>query len=180
MSCPQSQEKLSSVRTCQFLKIIFMLLFSWSPISKSGWDVHWWKNLVASPFLNVHQNPLYCCWESVSLQAVLNYLLHANHQHVTHPETAAACIRSWKWELVLLISFVQESVLTESTIFGCNWVLWCWSWKACLSLSGWYWWNIQVAVDIFLKLFPMWCLHQVELDPDNRNLNQKILSPSLD
>lgn len=114
MSCPQSQEKLSSVKTCQFLKFLFILFFSWSPISKYSWDVHWWNNLVASPFLNVHHNLRYCCWESMSLQAVLNYLLHANHQqHMTHPETAAACIWSWKWELLLLISFVQEPMFTE-------------------------------------------------------------------
>lgn len=180
MSCPQSQEKLSFLKTCQFLKIMFILLFSWSPIWKSSQDVHWWKNLVAS-FLNVHLNPLCCCWRSVSLQAVLNYLLHANcQQHVIHPETAEVCIWSWKWELLLLIIFFQGSMFTESSIFGYSWVLWCWSWKATLPLSGWYGWSTQVAVIIFLKSFPVQCLHQVVSGPDNRNLKQKILSPFLD
>jgi len=59
----------------------------------------------------------------MSVLAVLNYLLHANQQqHVTHPETAPACICSRKQELFLLISLTQESAFTlgliKSSIFG--------------------------------------------------------------
>lgn len=77
---------------------------------------------MASPFLNVHHNPLCCCWESMSVLAVLNYLLHANHhQHVTHPETAPAGICSRKQELFLLINLTQESVHA-----GSHWEQYLW------------------------------------------------------
>lgn len=144
LSCPQPQKELSSDKSCQFLKIVFIIFFSWSPISKSNPDVHRCKNPGASFSLNVHHNPLCCCWESVPELAVLNYHLHANRQwHVTHPDTAPTCICSWKQELFLLISLIQESVftlgLTESSTFGSSWVLWGLIWKGQPTLAHVKW-----------------------------------------